>query len=314
MNETVDERRESCCEDRRTMLKGICLAAGAAGLGFAKESAAQVASADVALLNYLLNLEYLQCQFYSYALFGVSMDTNLLGGPGAAGFGAQGTVSGGRRMSFPTSMVERLATELRGEQERHVRYLRTLLPGDVVPQPALNIGGGQAGAFTTMARLAGIIGPADTFDPYGSETDFLLAAFLLEDVGVTAYRATASQIADPLIADGVAGMMATESQHAGAIRYQLWRRSGSDVSLLNKIQRLSNLRNTLDGLSGVDRDLSPTSVDGWAVASIVPADTMGMVGGRTPGQVLSILYGTRGAATAGAFFPSGVNGSIRASA
>ena len=49
-------------------------------------------------------------------------------------------------------------------------------------------------------------------------------------------------------------------------------------------------------------------------SNFVPTDANGLAFSRTTGQVLNIVYLTRAAATAGGFFPAGVNGTIRSSA
>lgn len=299
---------------RRTLLKGVCMGLGVMALGAVPTASAQTAIADATALNFMLNIEYLQGQFYSYAVNGVSLDNALLGGPGAAGFGAQGAVTGGRKITFTTTLLQRLFDELWSEQRDHIQYLRALLPADVVPQPAMNIGGGETGAFTTMARLAGVVGPTEVFDPYASEDNLLLAACLLEDVGVAAYRNAFPLIVNPSIYDGVIGLLATEAQHAGAIRYQLYRRAAANPALIVRANQFSALRDVLDGSGPPDQGLSPTIVAGEEVANIVPADASAIVGSRVPAQTLNILYGTRGVATSGGFFPSGVSGSIRSSA
>ena len=48
--------------------------------------------------------------------------------------------------------------------------------------------------------------------------------------------------------------------------------------------------------------------------NIIPADGNGLAFGRTPGQVLNIVYLTPKVANSGGFYPHGVNGQLHTSA
>ncbi|MBQ0925605.1 hypothetical protein [Saccharopolyspora endophytica] len=75
------------------------------------------------------------------------------------------------------------------------------------------------------------------------------------------------------------------------------------LALIEGANKISAARGQLD--NGKDEDIE---VDGKA--NIVPANGNGIAFGRTPGEVLNIVYLTPGAATKGGFFPSGVNGEL----
>ena len=75
--------------------------------------AAAISDADV--LNFALNLEYLEANFYHYAVYGTPIDSSLLGGTGT-----QGVIQGGQPVPFASRVVQRLATEIAKDELNHV--------------------------------------------------------------------------------------------------------------------------------------------------------------------------------------------------
>ena len=69
-------------------------------------------------------------------------------------------------------------------------------------------------------------------------------------------------------------------------------------------------RNAVDGPTDDDRGLSGTG----GASQVVPNDPQNaIVYGRTPGQVLNILFQSANAVTKGGFFPNGIKGTIATS-
>jgi hypothetical protein len=79
-------------EERRDFFKSALgvVAVGAGAMVVADAAQAQAANQDPAILNFALNLEYLEAQFYSYAALGRGLDESLLGGVTTTG--ARGNV------------------------------------------------------------------------------------------------------------------------------------------------------------------------------------------------------------------------------
>lgn len=266
--------------------------------------------AELDVLTFALQLEYLEATFYSYAAFGTDLPAAQV-----TGLGTQGIVTGGRAVAFSDPVVAAYAREIAGDEIAHVAYLRRALGASAVARPAINIDGSETGAFTAAARAAGVVGSTATFDPYASDDNFLLAAFLFEDVGVTAYRGAITSIRAAATIEAAAGIHAAEAYHAGLIRSALYVRGVATAAVFTSTTLLSNARDQLDG-SGSDLDQPIAGSD--TVANVVPADPNGLVFGRTPSQVLNILFlkppidpafgGTP--ATSGGFFPNGVNGAL----
>jgi hypothetical protein len=260
-------------------------------------------SSDQNILNFALNLEYLEAQFYAFAVTGTSIPINLLSGTGRAG-----APTGGRQVTFTDPMIRAFAREIAADEQAHVAFLRSQLGSAAVAQPDLDLR--PEGAFTTAARSAGLVGATGTFDPYASENNFLLAAFLFEDVGVTAYRGSAALLESKLYLEAAAGIMATEGYHAAMVRTALFRRGVDTPSLIDATEAISNARDSLDGNTDLDQGIRPVN----NTANIVPTDPNALAFGRSAGQVLNIVYLTPTATNKGGFFPNGVNGTLSLSA
>ena len=157
-------------------------------------------------------------------------------------------------------------------------------------------------SFTDAAAAAGLIKAGETFDVFANEENFLRGAFLFEDVGVTAFKGAAPLISNKTYLEAAAGILAVEAYHAANIRTVLYDRGGAEDA-----NAISKARDSLDG-AHADQGMT---IDGEA--NITPADNNGIAFGRTPGQILNVVYLTSGQATSGGFYPGGLNGELNAS-
>ncbi len=264
-------------------------------------------ASDIDVLNFALNLEYLEAQFYAFAANGTGLAANLLTGPTGT---TPGAVTGGRKATLNDPVIANFAREIAQDEIAHVEFIRNALGNSAVAMPALDIGATATSAFSNAARAAGLIGAGETFDPYASDDNFLLAAYLFEDVGVTAYRGALPIIANTLIRQAAAGILAAEAYHASMIRSALYVRGLAAPSLINATESISAARDSLDGATDIDQGIRPIGDQ----SNIMPFDTNGLPYGRTTGQVLNIAYLNRNAVATGGFFPAGVNGNIKTSA
>ena len=305
--EMLDKRAEKLRGRRnffRSMGNLALASGGAAALSYSTSANAQSAS-DADVLNFALNLEYLEAQFYSYAVFGTGLQASLL-----TGTGTQGAVTGGRKVNFSDPVVAQYAKEIAQDEIAHVTFLRTALGSAAVSQPAIDVGTAPDGAFSSAARAAGLIGPGQSFDPYASDENFLLGAFIFEDVGVTAYKGAAPLLANKTYTEAAAGILAVEAYHASIVRTTLYQKGIEAPALIDATEAISNARDSLDGPSDDDQGIRPIGT----ASNIVPLDNNGIAYSRTTGQVLNIVYLNRTAVISGGFFPSGVNGNIKTSA
>jgi hypothetical protein len=302
VRDLIDRSAENST-DRRLFLKS----ATAAGLGMIGASVAGSAAAatpasardansisDSAILNFALNLEYLEGEFYSYAVHGHGLPDNL-----TRGTGRRGPVQGGRQVPFRTRSIRQFAAEIAHDEFDHVRFLHTALGSAAVSRPTINI----RQSFTAVAIAAGLIKPGQTFDVFANENNFLQGAFIFEDVGVTAFKGAAPLITNKTFLSAAAGMLAVEAYHAATIRTALFHRE-----LARQANAISAARDSLDGPSDDDQGITVN-----CAANIVPADRNSVAFGRTPGRVLNVVYLTPEVATSGGFYPNGVNGPIHTS-
>ncbi len=298
--------------DRRAFFTAAIGAAavGAGAFAFADPAAAQAAPSDSDVLNFALNLEYLEANFYSYAVTGKSIDAGLTTGTGTAGSAMSATA---HAVPFQDAAIKAYAMETYQDELAHVKFLRTALGGSAVAQPAIDVGVSPTSAFSAAAQAAGVIGAGQTFDPYADDLSFLLGSFIFEDVGVTAYKGAAPLLTNPVFIEAAAGILAVEAYHAGLVRTSLYRMGVAMPSVFDTVQKISDARDSLDGSDDRDQGISPMMVNGGTASNIVPLDANGLAYSRTTGQVLNIVYLTKSAVTMGGFFPAGVNGTIKTS-
>jgi hypothetical protein len=286
--------------DRRNFLKAAGLTglgvvgAGAVGTAVAAPASADGRSSapitDGAILNFALNLEYLEAEFYLHATTGRGLADSL-----TTGTQKRGGVTGGHAVPFKDKNIAAFASEIADDEHDHVVFLRTALGGAAVSRPQIDL---QA-SFTAAAQAAGLIKAGQTFDPFADDASFLLGAFIFEDVGVTAYKGAAPLISNKTYLEAAAGILAVEAYHAGIVRSQLFQRG-----LASAADAISNARDSLDGPMDLDQGITGTK----RPANIVPTDSNSIAFSRTPQQVHNIAYlnpakGVR----KGGFFPSGTN-------
>jgi hypothetical protein len=270
----------------------------AAGLGAAAASmaaiggvSARAASApdDAEILNFALNLEYLEATFYLMAVNGTGLPSTAI-----AGTGTQGDVIGGGAVPFKTPAIEQFARSIANDELAHVEFLRTALGSGAVARPRMDL----YNSFNTLWQAAGLIQPGETFNPFAGEVSFLLGAYVFEDVGVTAYSGAAPLIASKAYLAAAAGILAVEAYHAANIRTLLF-----ELGLGAQTAKISAVRAAASGAA----DDQGVVMNG--AANITPTDTNALAFSRTTTQVLNIVY-LGGASANYGFFPAGLNGAI----
>ena len=276
---------------------GTAVLAAADG-NFSEANAQSFAPSDI--VQFALNFEYLGATFYLTAVTGQGLSTADIG-PNP------GQVTGGSQNSFQSPVVQALAVELAIDERSHVEVLRAALTANgVTPisRPALNIGT----AFSSLAQAANIVGPGGTFSPYVSDMNFLLGAFVFEDVCVTALKGSAAMLMGSPYLSTASGFLGVEAYQAGAIRTLLFAMAQTNQQVANDTSAIAQTRSALANQGNPNVD--DIGIGSLASPHLVTSDSNAIIFGRTPRQILNIAYGAVGA-SAGGFFPNGVNGNIR---
>jgi hypothetical protein len=281
---------------------------------------------DADVLNFALNLEYLEAQFYLYAATGAGLASTDTAAPsGYTGTFSEGTVNPGSAAAVPglTTAQQQILNEIAFEEQTHVQFLRSALGPSAVPMPSIDL------SFFGPLAVAATITTAPTgtgsFNPFSSFDYFLVGAFIFEDVGVTAYSGAAPLISAAGVASGylnaAAGILAVEAYHAAYVRTSLTGRaiaagSSSAYPYLGAANLVEGLRAMLTvgnsaapSTSGSVETLLTLPTSSSTPSAIVAADPTTAVGfARTVNQVHHIVYGSPTVGVkSGGFFPNGTN-------
>jgi hypothetical protein len=296
MIETNNAEPNSSSRRSAILLGGAALAGALLAHKASAQTTATVTDPDI--LNFALNLEYLEAQFYTLATTGMTLQqagVMTTGGGGAAA--GTLTVKANPMVPFQTPLLQQFANEVAKDEQNHVNFLRGALGSAAVAQPNIDL----MNSFNALAMAAGL---GSTFDPFASETNFLIGAFIFEDVGVTAYQGAAPLISSKTYLDSAIGIHAVEAYHAASIRTRIYQ-AGTTAQTIS--QAIAATRAKLDGTNNDDIGVGTTN----GAATIVDNDANAMTYARTTTQVLSIVYGGGTAGTGGAFFPNAMNGTIK---
>ncbi|HZQ50612.1 MAG TPA: ferritin-like domain-containing protein [Bryobacteraceae bacterium] len=264
--------------NRRSLLKTLGLASAAAGAAFTGVNVLKAQSSTpsvVDVLQFALNLEYLEAEFYTVATMGKTIDQV---GIGIDGSGTPGATTGGNAVNFSNNLVftGQIAAEIGADERAHVTLIRGALnAAGIMPvaKPAINLNALGIG--------------------FANEASFLTLARIFEDIGVSAYSYAAGvpTVANSPYIGTAARILAAEAEHVGSIRLQ--------------VARLAVGTSALDSV-----DIIPPP-SGTHFLSV--DESTGLVAARSPGQVLFLAYGGAANATSGGFYPQGVNGAINMS-
>lgn len=189
VNDAVSRREFA----KRTMLGSLVAVGGLSVMDVEQVLAQKLTDTDI--LNFALNLEYLEAEFYTVATTGKRIED---AGIDVNGRGRGGATTGGAQVSLD-DRTRTVAEAITLDEQAHVAFLRKALGGDAVAKPAINLEALGLG--------------------FRNQTEFITLARAFEDTGVSAYGGAAPLIDNTRILAAAARIALTEAQHAGVLRY-----------------------------------------------------------------------------------------------
>eukprot|EP00253_Pinus_taeda_P013587 PITA_13587 len=253
-----------------------------------------VKGGDVDWLEFPINLEYLEAEFFLWSVFGYGLDKVapelVSGGPPPIG---------GQKANLDPFLLE-VIKEFADQEVGHLRALKQTVPG--FPRPQLDL---SASNFAKTVDVALNTTLSPPFNPYANSLNYLLASYLIPYVGLTGYVGANAQLQDPTAKRLVAGLLGVESGQDAVIRALLFKQKDDRVvpypyKVSDFTSRLSNLRNTLGDTGIADQGLIP--------GYILAGDKYFVAYARTPAQILRIVYASGNESSPGGFYPRGGDG------
>ncbi len=244
---------------------------GAGALGVKPSSVEAAGVTDFDILNFALNLEYLEAEFYTMAFYGKRIADF---GIGETGTGDYGPTTGGMKVNFAntnlmtgSASLGAIAEEITADEQEHVKILRAALGSNAVAKPAINLDALGIG--------------------FANPEQFVQLSRAFEDTGVSAYGGAAPLITSKTYLSVAVRIGLLEAYHASNIRLIC---AGLNIPTF--------------ALDSMDFPPPPTGKQYFD-------DNNALTVVRTTSEVLAIVYHNSAKGTMkGGFFPNGVNGPI----
>ncbi|KMT16313.1 hypothetical protein BVRB_3g054610 [Beta vulgaris subsp. vulgaris] len=262
---------------------------------------------DQDLLEFPLNLEYLEAEFFLWGSTGSGLDRiapNLAqGGPSPIG------VRKALLDPFTNDVIYQFALQEVG----HLRAIKQTVKG--FPRPSLNL---SSSVFADVMNSAFERPLYPPFDPYISPLNYLLASYLIPYVGLTGYVGANAKLTSSDAKSLVAALLAVESGQDAVIRTMLYQRRLQwvppyRITVQEFTNRISELRNKLGNTGSKDEGLfvePARGAEGKVSGNILAGDKNSIGYPRTPEEILRIVYSSGDEKKVGGFYPKGADGSI----
>ncbi|XAR56966.1 hypothetical protein NMG60_11024949 [Bertholletia excelsa] len=266
-----------------------------------------IPESDVDLLEFPLNLEYMEAEFFLFGSLGHGLD--VLDPALAAG----GLPPAGVRKARLDPFTRDVILQFGFQEVGHLRAIKEKVRG--FPRPLMNL---SKEAFAEVMNGAFERPLMPPFDPYANALNFLLASYVVPYVGLTGYVGANPLLQSPTAKRLVAGLLAVESGQDAVIRGLLYQRATENVkpytiTVAEFTNRISGLRNRLGGAGVKDEGLvvpAAQGAEGQVEGNVLAGDQNSVGYDRTPEEILRIVYGGGDERVPGGFYPNGADGRI----
>ncbi|GAU48262.1 hypothetical protein TSUD_405080 [Trifolium subterraneum] len=227
-------------------------------------------SLDVHLLEFSLNLEYLEAEFFLFGAFG-----NGLNGiaPELTDGGSPPIVA--KVAKLRDNVTGEIIAQFGLQEVGHLRAIKSTVKR--FSRLLLDL---SKSSFAKLMDKAFGRPPHPPFDPYANDINFLLASYLIPYVRLTGYVGVNPLLQNPTSRQLVAGLLGVESGQDAVIRTLLYERRALKVKPYGQ------------------------------ATSLLVRDEFSLSFPRTPEEILRIIYGSGHESVPGGFYPKGGNGLI----
>uniref|UniRef100_A0A7N0TFW5 Desiccation-related protein PCC13-62 n=1 Tax=Kalanchoe fedtschenkoi TaxID=63787 RepID=A0A7N0TFW5_KALFE len=266
-----------------------------------------VAKADIDLLQFALNLEHLECDFFLWGAFGYGLDKVepwlVMGGPPPIGV----------RKANLDDLTERIIGEFGYQEVGHLRALKTTVGG--FPRPLMDLSARNFASLMDQAFGHRLLPP---FDPYRNSLSYMIASYVIPYMGLVAYVGTNPLLEGYISKRLLAGLLGVEGGQDAVIRGYLYERAFElvhpyPITVAEFTIKISKLRNSLAHCGIKDEGLFvplELGAENKTHSNVLSANYNSLSYARTPAEVLRVVYDTGNEHIPGGFYPKGGNGKI----
>ncbi|KAL2970312.1 hypothetical protein AAZX31_15G132100 [Glycine max] len=236
---------------------------------------------DADLLEFPLNLEYLEAEFFLFRALGYGLDVaapNLTGG---------GPPPIGAKKVELDSLAKDVILQFAFQEVGHLRAIKSKVTG--FPRPLLDLSSASFAKLMDSAFEKPLVPP---FDPYANSLNFIIASYVIPYVGLTGYVGV-----NPLLQNATSRKLVAPYK----------------VTVAEFTNRISIHRSKLGNMGMKDEGIivpRELGAESRVRGNILAGDDDSLAYSRTPEEILRIVYGSDHEDVCSGFYPNGASGRI----